>query len=97
MAVAALGGAVDPLQAEMSLHLWLPMRGIDAERVAARALTAGVRLTTPDAFAVSDGKAPGGLRLCLGAAPNRATLARALQILKNALAGRADDHAHASL
>jgi DNA-binding transcriptional MocR family regulator len=81
----------------MSLHLWLPMRAIDAERAAARALTAGLRLTSPDAYAVPDGKGATGLRLCVGGAANRATLERALSILKDALRGEVADRTHASL
>ena len=97
MALAALDGMVDKPSAGTSLHLWLPMRAIDAERAAARALTAGVRLTPPGAFAVSDGKTASGLRLCAGSAPDRPTLARALSILKDALTGEVDDRTRASL
>ena len=81
----------------VSLHLWLPMSEIDAERAAARALTAGVRLTPPGAFAVSDSKTASGLRLCIGSAANRPTLERALSILKDALKGEVDDRTRASL
>jgi DNA-binding transcriptional MocR family regulator len=97
MALAALKGMVDEPLTAMSLHLWLPMSRIDAERVAARALTAGVRLTSPDAFAVSDNKMATGLRLCIGSATNRSMLERALSILKNVLQGEIDDRTGASL
>jgi DNA-binding transcriptional MocR family regulator len=97
IALAALEGRVDEPQTAMSLHVWLPMPAIDAERAAARALTAGVRLTPPGAFAVSDSKTASGLRLCIGSAVNRATLERALSILKGVLQGEFDDRARASL
>lgn len=97
MALAALAGAAEPPGGEASLHLWLPMAPATAERVAARALTAGLRLTQPAAYTVSDPETSGGLRVCLGAAPDRASLARALQILGRALTGEADDSALASL
>jgi DNA-binding transcriptional MocR family regulator len=97
MAVAALKGMADEPPSGMSLHLWLPMPAIDAERAAARALTAGLRLTSPDAYAVPDGKGATGLRLCVGSAANRAALAQALSTLKDALRGEATDRVHASL
>jgi DNA-binding transcriptional MocR family regulator len=97
MALAALAGMVDEPLTGVSLHLWLPMSEIDAERAAARALTAGVRLTSPAAFAVSDGRMASGLRLCIGSAASRATLDRALSILKGALTGDVDDRSRASL
>lgn len=97
MALAALAGAIEEPQTAASLHLWLPMRAIDAERAAARALTAGVRVTSPQAFDVSGNKMVSGLRLCIGSAANRATLQRALSILKVALSGEVDDRTRASL
>lgn len=97
MALAALKGVADEPQTAMSLHLWLSMPAIDAERAAARSLTAGLRLTSPGAFAVSDGKTASGLRLCIGSAASRATLERALSILKGALKGEVDEPARAAL
>ncbi len=97
IALGALKGMVDEPRTGGSLHLWLPMSEIDAERAAARALTAGVRLTPPGAFAVSDRKRASGLRLCIGNAANRPTLERALSILKGALKGEVDDRTRASL
>jgi DNA-binding transcriptional MocR family regulator len=96
-ALDALQGLADPLATKMSLHLWLPMPALDAERAAARALTLGLRLTARSAFAVADSNAASGLRLCIGAAANRATLDRALAILKTAIKGEADDRDAASL
>jgi DNA-binding transcriptional MocR family regulator len=91
MTRAALKGSVDEPQTGTSLHLWLPMGELDAERVVARASTAGLRLSPPRAFAVADSPAESGLRLCIGSAPNRRTLERALSILKGVLKGEVDD------
>ncbi len=63
---------------------------------AGRVVTFGeamVRLTPPGAFASSNDQTVTGLRLCVGAAANRATLARALSILNHALAGNTNDPA----
>jgi DNA-binding transcriptional MocR family regulator len=97
LAQVALKGLVDEPQTGVSLHLWLPMREIDAERAVARASAAGLRLAPPDAFVMSDVAALSGLRLSIGSAANRATLARALSILKDALKGRADNRLDALL
>lgn len=97
MALTALEGAVAVPSLVTGLHLWLPMPTAEAERMAARALTAGVRLTPPGAFATSSAQTATGLRLCVGAAANRATLARALQSLNDALAGETNDPARAPL
>jgi len=93
MALTSLQGAVAEPNLATGLHVWLPMPIADAERTAARALTAGVRLTPPGAFATSNSDPATGLRLCVGAAANRATLARALSTLKDALMGATNDPA----
>lgn len=72
---------------EASLHLWLPMTELEAERAAGRALRAGVRLTPPDAPLVGGG-ATQGLRVCLGAVRTRESLEVGLRRLAEALAGR---------
>ena len=69
----------------------------DVGDLAARTLTAGVRLTSPDAYAAPDGKGATGLRLCVGSAVNRTVLERALAILKETLRGQVADITHASL
>jgi DNA-binding transcriptional MocR family regulator len=97
LARAALKGLVDEPQTGTGLHLWLPMAEIEAERTVARASVAGLRLTPPGAFVVSDIPGSSGLRLCIGSATNRATLERALSILKDALRGEADDRMGALL
>lgn len=61
-------------------HIWLPMETAAAEKLARRALEQGVRVTPPDATAVG-GEKSGGVRLCLMAPPQRASLERALRIL----------------
>lgn len=63
-----------------SPHIWLPMATASAENLARRALERGVRVTPPDATAVS-GEKSGGVRLCLMAPHQRTSLERALRIL----------------
>jgi len=93
MALTALQGAVTEPNLATGLHLWLPIPIADAERMAARALTAGVRLTPPGAFATSNDQTVTGLRLRIGSAANRATHARALSTLNNALVGETSNSA----
>lgn len=61
-------------------HIWLPMAAGQAEKFARLALEKGVRVTPPDATAVG-GEKSGGVRLCLMAPPQRASLERALHLL----------------
>jgi DNA-binding transcriptional MocR family regulator len=61
-------------------HIWLPMGAGQAEKFARLALEKGVRVTPPDATAVGGDKA-GGVRLCLMAPSERASLERALHLL----------------
>lgn len=79
-----LKDTIDAPSSDLSLHLWLPMSELDAERVAGRALRAGVEVTPPDATA-----APGcpveGIRLCLGAPASRDLLETALRTVSAAL------------
>jgi DNA-binding transcriptional MocR family regulator len=85
MALDILGNAAERPAASASLHVWLPMSEIAAERVAARALRAGVEVTPPSAM-ILDGSMISGLRLCLGGAPDRVTLERGLSAVNAALA-----------
>ncbi|MDB5440393.1 MAG: PLP-dependent aminotransferase family protein, partial [Caulobacteraceae bacterium] len=71
-----------------SLHLWLPMSEIDAERTNSRALRSGVEVTPPTAPIV-DPALLSGLRLCLGQAPEAAFEA-ALRAVRDALPGAPD-------
>ena len=85
LATTALAGLIEPLRHEASPHVWMPMVELDAERVAGQALRAGVKVTPPRAPFV-DGAPVDGLRVCLGAAPDLATLERGLAVLRAALA-----------
>jgi DNA-binding transcriptional MocR family regulator len=97
MALAALKDLVDDPQTGSSLHLWLSMSEINAERIVARAWAAGLRLSPPGAFSVSDDPPVSGVRLCIGSAANRRTLERALSILTGALKGEVNDQMRAVL
>ncbi|HXQ13092.1 MAG TPA: PLP-dependent aminotransferase family protein [Caulobacteraceae bacterium] len=85
LAKTALAGHVAPLTPRASPHIWLPLGELEAERVAGQSLRAGVKLTPPRAPFV-DGAPVDGLRLCLGAAPDLAALARGLAVVRAALA-----------
>ena len=84
LALGILGNAVERPAAGASLHVWLPMSEIAAERVAARALRAGVEVTPPSAM-ILDGAMISGLRVCLGGAPDHAQLERGLRVVSAAL------------
>ena len=78
LALAILGAArwsAPPARA--AAHLWLPMRELEAERVAGRALRAGVQVTPPRAPFLT-GAPVSGLRICLGAAADLTALERGL-------------------
>ncbi|MBI1406632.1 MAG: aminotransferase class I/II-fold pyridoxal phosphate-dependent enzyme [Caulobacter sp.] len=87
LALDILGPAAERPSAAASLHLWLPLDELEAERVAGRALRAGVQLTPPDQPLVGAGTTR-GLRLCLGAVRERSRLEAALRIVAGAIAGR---------
>lgn len=89
LAQGVLGQAVEPPAAASSLHVWLPMGELEAERAAARALRAGVEVTPPREM-VFDPTRISGLRLCLGAAPDRASLEAALRSVAAALGEAAE-------
>jgi len=84
LARRALGDAAVPPSFPTSLHAWLPMGELEAERLANRVMRRGVILTPPASFIV-DGDLESGLRLCLNAV-SRPALERALVILRGALA-----------
>src|SRR5690606_11376510 len=63
-------------------HLWLPMPLSEAEKFARRALESGVRVTPPDAFVVG-GENAAGIRLCLMAPAQRASLERGLATIRD--------------
>lgn len=88
-AVAALGERVEAPHPANSLHLWLPMSPMKAERTVMRAYSRGLRLASPQTFDVSGGG--DGLRLCLGSVPNRPTLNHVLAVLQAVLDEKPDD------
>ncbi len=86
LAETILDDAIEAPKAPQSLHLWLPMSELDAERVARRTLRDGVRVTPPSAPMVGD-TAETGVRICLGAATDLAVLEKALLSVRAALSG----------
>lgn len=84
LAQRMLGDAIEPPSFPTSLHAWLPMSELWAERVANSALRRGVVLTPPTSFLV-DGEAVSGLRICLNVVTRR-ELERALRIIRSVLA-----------
>jgi DNA-binding transcriptional MocR family regulator len=84
LATSLLTGLIEPPRAGASPHVWLPLSELEAERVAGQALRAGVKLTPPRAPFV-EGAPVDGLRICLGAAHDLATLERGLAIVRTAL------------
>jgi len=79
-----LGDAIEPPSFPTSLHAWLPMPELRAERIANGALRRGVILSPPTSFQV-DGDMTSGVRLCLNAV-SRPELDRALRAVRSALA-----------
>lgn len=94
LAIRILGARVRPSGARQSLHIWLPMSDLEAERTAGRALRAGVEVTPPSAPIVAEGLIS-GLRLCLGPAHDLQTLERALGIVAASMSGEVDEQARA--
>jgi DNA-binding transcriptional MocR family regulator len=86
LAMDYIGEAVERPATPASLHLWLPMGELEAERVAGRAGRAGLSLQRPSASAIEDG-AETGLRVSLGAIESRAGLTEALTRLRGVLSG----------
>lgn len=85
IARARLGPALETSPMASPPHLFLPMSELDAERVAGRALRLGVEVTPPRAF-FQDGQPVTGLRLCLGAEPDRERFQAGIERLAQALA-----------
>jgi DNA-binding transcriptional MocR family regulator len=84
LAAEKLGSAIATPADPRCPHIWLPMPELEAERMAARAMRAGVELTPPSAPLV-DPSLISGVRICLGVAADRATLANALDKVATAL------------
>ena len=85
LARAILGAAMETPMSASAPHVWLPMSELEAERLAGRALRGGVEVTPPSAPVVAPGLTT-GVRLSLGAAPDRQTLERGLRIVAAAVA-----------
>jgi DNA-binding transcriptional MocR family regulator len=85
MAIAEriLGHVIERPSVGAGLHVWLPLSELAAERVAGRALRAGVDVTPPSAPLIGQG--PYGLRLCLGATKDHAQLEQGLNVIAQAL------------
>lgn len=79
-----LSERLEPLRQALSPHVWVPLSELESERVAGQAARAGVRVTPPQAPFLP-GTTVSGLRLCLGGAPDLATLEHALAVIKTAL------------
>jgi DNA-binding transcriptional MocR family regulator len=94
LALEILGRAVEAPRTPYAPHLWLPMGELDAERVAGRALRGGVEVTPPAAPAV-DPRLESGVRVCLGAAPDRETLKGALEVVAGALSSEVAERSRA--
>ena len=67
-------------------HLWLSELGAwQVDTLVRAAHTAGVAITAADVFVAGGGHAPPRVRVCLGAATDRARLTRGLEILRGLL------------
>ena len=85
-ALGSLGLSGDP----RAYHAWLPLpEPWRAEAFTAAALRHGIAVTPGSAFTVGPGHAPPGIRLAL-AAPGRAALAQALELLRRLVTGDID-------
>jgi DNA-binding transcriptional MocR family regulator len=84
LAVERLGSLMSPPADPRCPHIWLPMPELEAERMAARAMRAGVQLTPPSAPLV-DPSTISGVRLCLGVAADRSQLGVALDRIMAAM------------
>lgn len=84
MAADRLGSALSPPADPRCPHVWLPMPELEAERMAARAMRAGVELTLPSAPLIAPSLIS-GVRICLGVAADRTQLGIALDRIVSAL------------
>jgi DNA-binding transcriptional MocR family regulator len=88
-ACSILGSRLEmPPLGTSSLHVFAALAPIEAERCVARAMEQGIALTPPSTVVVEESMIS-GLRLCLGGAPDIASLTRALHGLAGALSGEA--------
>ncbi len=84
LAERMLGTAIEQPSFRTSLHAWMPLPELRAERVANGAMRRGVILTPPSSIMV-DGAPESGLRVCLNAV-SRSELERGLRVVRSALA-----------
>lgn len=84
IAVERLGAVMSAPGDPRCPHVWLPMPELEAERMVARAMRAGIELTPPSAPLI-DPASISGVRLCLGVAADRAQLELALGRIVTAL------------
>jgi len=84
LATAILGERLETPSAPTSLHAWVPLGELEAERLVGSALRQGVVLASPSLLTISRQEAS-GLRLCLGAPAERTRLDRALRIIASIL------------
>ena len=96
LALRLFGPAAEKPSFPSSLHVWLPMPELDAERAAAHALRSGVEVTPPSAPIV-DWHGLSGLRVCLGGVEDPAQLERALRIVAEAVGGAGDQFSRAMM
>lgn len=94
MARDLLGPALETVYSETAPHVWLPMSELEAERLAGRALRGGAEVTPPSAPVVEAGH-ESGVRVCLGAAQDRAALRRGLEIVAGALSSEVSERSRA--
>lgn len=94
MARTLLGAAIEVPRSDMAPHVWLPMSELEAERLAGRALRGGAEVTAPSAPVVEAGQ-ESGVRVCLGAVPDRETLRRGLEIVAGALSSEVGERSRA--
>lgn len=94
MARDLLGPAMETVYAETAPHIWLPMSELEAERLAGRALRGGAEVTPPSAPVVEAGH-ESGVRVCLGAVPDREVLRRGLEIVAGALSSEVSERSRA--
>lgn len=96
LALRLFGRAAEPPSFASSLHVWLPMPELQAERAAAQALRVGVEVTPPSAPIV-DWHGLSGLRVCLGGVEDFGELERALKVVAEAVGGAVDPFARAMM
>jgi DNA-binding transcriptional MocR family regulator len=90
VALRALGTAAEQPSHPASLHLWLPMSELAAERTAGRLFRHRLIVTPPSSFTIA-GDLTSGLRLCLGSLPDQASLDRALAIVSSTLSAESEN------